>query len=213
MTFRKPDQKRLVLSLLHQREVSGSDVYKFLAKKGARIWPNHVYGTLSEMERAGLLKGRWLDNPGGKGPRKHLYSLSIRGKKEFRELIRESIDLLVGEYSRSDHTKEDVRNYLDVVKSYFGRFTQIGARIPTRTGSKIVGVVPDPDPLVCSPLYIEAASEALPNAALYVVKPPHAKLDLEVRPNLTVLDGWRHNMPLKDGFADWLSVQGFRNDS
>src|SRR2546425_9063732 len=40
------------------------------------------------------------------------------------------------------------------------------------------------------------------------MKPPGVKF-YDDRPNVTFVDGRRHDMPLKDGFADYLMLEGF----
>lgn len=161
------------------------------------------------MEQVGFLKGRWIDNPKGKGPKKHLYSLREEGKKEFRQAVKESIDVLVDGYVQLNNAEEDLDNYTAIVKSTLSHLSHLGVPFPTRSGTKVVAAIPYPDPLVCGPLYFETLSRAVPGFSVYIVKPPDGKLDLELCPNVTVLDGWRHNMPFKDGFADYLALQGF----
>jgi len=56
---------------------------------------------------------------------------------------------------------------------------------------------------------IAGRGEAFPDASISVVKPPGTTSFGEGRPNLTFLEGRRHDMPLKDGFADYLMLEGF----
>lgn len=203
------DRRKLIIRLLRGKEASGQEVYRELCAKGVKAWPNHVYTTLAKMERDGLLKSRWVENPKPTLPRTHIYSLSRKGASEYRKIIKDSLGLLMSEFIRSNL---DVRELYGHVNLYNTIFSLLGIEPLTLNGVNVVTALPSPDPLICYPIGLVALSEALPNASIFVVKPPGTILDTGSRPNLNFVDGWRHNMPFREGFADYLWVDGFPNE-
>jgi ubiquinone/menaquinone biosynthesis C-methylase UbiE len=55
-------------------------------------------------------------------------------------------------------------------------------------------------------------SEMFPKSSIVVVNPPGLRF-YDDRPNVTFVDGRRHDMPLKDGFADYLMLEGFPREA
>lgn len=199
--MRKDLLKRLIITSLQGKELHGYEISKELSRKGVKQRTNYVYAILTEMERGGLLRGRWIKSP--KGPEKHLYSLGKRGEEEYQRMVGEAKDMLVGAFIRFNLTTQDVAKHANFLTGALG---SIGIR-PAR-GTRLVMVEPDFNPLTCYPLEFYSMSEAYPEASVYVVKPPGLKLD-EGKSNLTFLDGSRDDIPLKDNFADYLLLSGF----
>ena len=194
--------KRLIIRILIDREISGYDAYKELVTKGIRLRSNYLYMILSEMRDKGLLKARWVENQ--RGPRKHLYSLSDGGHEEFREQVRDSLSVIMDAFVHANLNAQDLPDHVKVFKGALARF---GIQPPGR-GDKFVYTSPSFDPLVCYPLGIRLLSETYPTTSLVVVKPPGVKF-YDDRPNVTFVDGRRHDMPLRDGFAGYLMLEGF----
>jgi DNA-binding PadR family transcriptional regulator len=187
---------------LLEREFYGYEISKQLSSKGVKLRPNYTYMILAEMEREGLLKSRWVKSKTKNGLERHLYSLSKRGEKELRSKLKESLDLLMSAFVHHNFTEEETSDH---ARSIQNTFRLLHIPTPNTKGAKLVIAVPFYDPIICFPIYYYAASEAFPEASVYVVKPPEMKLQAD-RPNLTFLDGWRYDMPLKDGFADYLII-------
>ncbi len=198
----KEGLKRLIIRILIDREISGYDAYKELLTKGVRVRSNYLYMILSEMRNNGLLKARWVEN--GKGPRKHLYSLSGKGEEEFRQLVRESLNVIADAFVHANLNAQDLPDHVNVFQLSLARF----GIPPPGDGNKFVYTAPSFDPLVCYPLGLRLLSEMFPTSSLFVVKPAGVKF-YDDRPNVTFVDGRRHDMPLKDGFADYLMLEGF----
>src|SRR3989442_5293998 len=194
--------KRLIIRILIDREISGYDAYKELVTKGIRLRSNYLYMILSEMRNNGLLKARWVENE--KRPRKHLYSLSEGGQEEFREQVRDSLNVIMDAFIHANLNAQDLPDHVNVFKGALARF----GIAPPGEGDKFVYTSPSFDPLVCYPLGIRLLSEMYPTSSLFVVKPAGVKF-YDDRPNVTFVDGRRHDMPLKDGFADYLMLEGF----
>jgi DNA-binding PadR family transcriptional regulator len=199
---RKDSLKRIIIRILLENETYGYEITKLLAQKGLKQKSNYIYTILAEMQESGLLKGRWVQ--GAHGPRKHLYSLSKKGEDEFAEMVHESMDLLMGAYIKLNLTTQKISDHARIL---LHMHSSMGIPAPTRE-SRLVLAEPYFNPLSCYPIMYYATSQAFPEASIYVVKPPEIKLH-EVNPNLTFLDGWRNDLPLKDEFADYLFLTGF----
>ncbi len=194
--------KRLIVRILIDREISGYDVYKELQAKGIKLRSNYLYMILTDMRNKSLLRARWVENE--KGPRKHLYSLSEGGLEEFRQQVSESLNVLMDAFTHANLNAKDLPDHVNVFKGALARF---GIPPPGR-GDKFVYTSPSFDPLVCYPLGIRLLSELYPTSSIVVVKPSGLKF-YDDRPNVTFVDGRRHDMPLKDGFADYMMLEGF----
>jgi PadR family transcriptional regulator len=71
----------LILSLLAEREMYGYEILQEADRRSAqalRLKEGTLYPALHQMQRAGLLKSRWTEGPGGR-PRKY-YSLTAKGR-------------------------------------------------------------------------------------------------------------------------------------
>jgi len=214
------DLQKLIITILamseeqeeahHNREMTGSEIFRELSQKGIETWQNHVYTLLTKMEENGVLKSRWVENPNGRGPRKHLYRLGKMGEERRALMVKDSIELLMSEFIRTNFKVRDLRDHIEGFRENFAQTgrTQIG-----RTGSEvIVMTIPYYDPLICHPVSINALAEAFPKSLVYVVKPKEMKFAAE-RGNLKLLDGSRNDIPLKDEFADYLLLEGFPKEA
>jgi len=72
----------LILSLLGEREMYAYEMLQEAERRSAqalRLKEGTLYPALHQMERAGLLKSRWLDAPSGRS-RKY-YTLTAKGRR------------------------------------------------------------------------------------------------------------------------------------
>ena len=198
--------EKLIVRMLLDRELSGYDLHKEMTSKGVKIRSNYVYMVLASMHGRGLLKGRWLEGAGG--PRRHLYSLSREGKEEFMLLVQESVNLIMDAFVHANLGAQDLPDHSDSVR---GMFERLGVPFP-RCGARFIVSVPAFDPLMCYPIAFRVLGETFPDASVWVIKPPSVKIPSDGA-NLTFLDGWRHDMPVKDGFADYLMLEGFPKEA
>lgn len=204
--MRKGALEKVIVRLLLDRELSGYDIHKELSLKGVKIRSNYLYMILTALHERGMLRDRWVES--SNGPRRHLYSLSKRGEEEFRGMLKESVNLLMDAFVHANVNARDVPDHSDSIKAMFSSL-----RIPPPSrGSKYVVTVPSFDPLLCYPIAFHILSETFADASIFVIKPPGVKM-MEDRSNLTFLDGWRQDIPLKDGFADYLMLEGFPRDA
>lgn len=76
----------MILSILEEQAVHGFDLVKRLAVAGEgalNLKEGTVYPVLYRLEDAGLVKAKWEENTTGRrGPRRKVYSLTSKGKKQ-----------------------------------------------------------------------------------------------------------------------------------
>src|SRR5579875_2105687 len=216
------DLQKLIITILamseeqeeahHKREMTGSEIFRELSQKGIETWQNHVYTLLTKMEENGVLKSRWVENPNGRGPRKHLYRLGKMGEERRALMVKDSIELLMSEFIRTNSKVRDLKDHIEGFRENFA-FAQTGRTNIGQTGSEvIVMTIPYYDPLICHPVSINALAEAFPKSLVYVVKPKEMKFSSQ-KENLKLLDGSRNDLPLKDEFADYLLLEGFPKEA
>ncbi len=193
-----------VIRILVDAELPGYSIYKLLATKGIDVWPNHVYVLLAKMERGGLLKSRWTGDR-GEVPRKHLYSLSQLGNREYNKLVEGSLGVIMDRFFNENLSFEDMSFHVKLAREVgFGKL----ANWSQENAFRLVIASPSYDPLICFPKFYYILSQAYPHCSIYVVRRTWEK-PLEGRRNLTFVDGFRNDMPLRENFADSILLQGF----
>ncbi len=196
--------ERIILRVLSEEELCGYDLWKNLSSKGFKFHSNHIYVTLAGMERRGLVSSRWLDKDNGtKAPRKHLYTIGGKGIEEMNTYLTEALNLLMTSYVNFIRNVEDYSGFSSVIMQ---ASASLQMPLPAE-GARIVLAIPYHDPLTCYQM-IYSLSDTFRSTQLYVITPPEMELH-QVRANMTTLHGWRYDMPLRDGFADYLIMEGF----
>ncbi|MDG6921781.1 MAG: PadR family transcriptional regulator [Nitrososphaerota archaeon] len=190
----------LVVRSLADRELYGYELMQRLRMMGIRTASNYLYEILSELEGQGLLKGRWAANPTGK-PGRHYYSLSRQGRRKLDDMVKEAIDLI-----QERVLLVSARGSPSTFKKIC---TVLGAPVPR---GKFVIALPYGNPATSYQIYAHRLTGSLPNAEVYIVKPPGMYFS-DQPSGATILDGHRNNMPFKDGFADFLLMAGLPSDA
>ncbi len=207
MTIAKKDEiAKLVTRVLLYGELSGYSVFKEVLEKGVEVRPNYLYMILGEMRSRGLLSARWVRLH--KGPRRHLYALSEKGRQEFQRMVKDSLVTMMDAYTEANLKARDVHDHANSIRTSFKVY---GVPFPGG-GDKVVIATPEFDPLICLPLGFRVMSEMFPSSSIVVVKPAGLKF-YEDRRNVVYIDGQRHDMPLKDGFADYLMLEGIPREA
>jgi hypothetical protein len=158
---------------------------------------------LTEMRSKGHLSARWVESNKG-GQKRHLYSLSENGREQFGTMVKDSLMIMMDAYVQKLLKAHDVQDHAKALRTSF----ELSGVPPPRGSDKFVIATPSFDPLICLPLGFRIISEMFPKCSLVVIKPKGINF-YDDRPNITFLDGQRHDMPLKDEFADYLMLEGF----
>ncbi|MCW4052108.1 MAG: PadR family transcriptional regulator, partial [Candidatus Bathyarchaeota archaeon] len=87
--MRTRELKRIILQMFGDREFYGYNVHKKISAMNIKIEISRLYRVLNEMLREGLLEGRWEKSH--LGPRKRVYKLGRKGKKELDEVLLDAI--------------------------------------------------------------------------------------------------------------------------
>lgn len=193
--IRKLEIEDFVLRALIGREMHGYEIIGELQRMGIRSGYNYVYTVLSEMERRGALSGRWEGNR-TRRPSRHFYRLSEQGKQELQMKVRDAVDLIMALFLSSAP--------MGSPKTFERICSKLGAPLPK---GRLVIAASDCNPAVSLQLYAHRLIGNLPDAAVYLVKPPELRFH-EQPTGATVLDGRRNNLPFKDEFADSLFLLG-----
>ena len=204
VTYQISDMEKIIMKMIsEEEEIYGYDLWKKLSLKGIKCHTNHLYVVLKEMEKKGILKGRWVDEGGHGGAKRHLYSIGSKGREAINSSLKDSLNLLMTSYL--NHMRQ-VKDFSGFVKVLVQASIQLSLPVPAE-GDRIVLAVPYHDPLTCYQL-IFSMTDSFPYSSVYLVTPPKMEI-FEQRSNMTVLHGWRYDIPLRDGFADFVILEGF----
>lgn len=195
--------KEEILTQSLESEFRGCDILKVLRNKGVSFNPNYVYTILKEMEESGILRSRWVGGNGGL--RSHYYYLSSTGNAALKDCLRNSLNLLMASYIRSN-LDLDSAGFIFVAGKVF---SEIGVELNNTREVKPVIAIPDYDPLTCYPKMFTTAARLFSECNVYVIKPPSMKLyTTDGLDSVIFMDGYRYKMPIESDFADYLYVIG-----
>jgi DNA-binding PadR family transcriptional regulator len=187
--MRTEDLKKVVLRTFGSREFYGYEVHKELASEKVDVGISRLYRVLTEMLREGLLEGRW--EKGQLGPRRRVYRIGKKGKKEREKLLLDAIDTVHGFYSEYLLNLPAETNVLSSVckllSSNVDRKGEIAFISPTYSAmhEKI----------------LHKLHNEMPQAKIYFVKPASLAVNLNFD-NLWFLNGTHDSIPLRDGYLN-----------
>jgi PadR family transcriptional regulator PadR len=187
--MRTENLKRTILRMFGSREFYGYEVHRELASEKIEVGISRLYRVLNEMLRDGLLQGRW--EKGQLGPRKRVYRLSEKGRKEREKILLAAIETVHGFYS------EYLLN-LPAKTNVLGSIYKLLSSNVDRKGE-----------IACISLEYSVMTEKMlrglhdeaPEAKIYFVKPASLTVDLNLD-NLWFLNGTYDNIPLKSRYVD-----------
>jgi len=87
--------KYTILGLLHYRDLHGYRIKEIIAENFSHMWTinfGQIYPNLKKMLAEELITVREVDQVGGKGPPRKLYSITASGKNEFTQWLSISPD-------------------------------------------------------------------------------------------------------------------------
>ncbi len=77
----------MVLSTLERQEAHGFEILRRLDQAGRgslSMKEGSLYPALYRMEKSGLVKARWDDKAKGRGPRRRVYRLTTKGRRQLQ---------------------------------------------------------------------------------------------------------------------------------
>ncbi len=191
--MRTVDLRRIILKMFGDREFYGYRIHKELLSADINIEITRLYRILNEMMKEGLLEARWERSP--LGPRKRVYSLGSKGRKELEYMIMEAIKTIHSFYGQ----------YLTKLPPNTNPIDSLCSVITDELSGQgnIVHIIPKYSPIHERMIY--ALHDKAPGRKIYLVKPSSVTVKLNLE-NLLLLDGTYDNIPLKNNFCDLLVV-------
>jgi PadR family transcriptional regulator PadR len=189
--LRTDDLIKTILKLSRGREFYGYELHRKLSET-AHIEISGFYRVLARMLDLGYLESRWEKSPSG--PKKRVYRLGEKGRKELDEILLDAIQTVHDFYG----------NYLlnlpaesDVFERICSMLTN-GLKTQTNIACMIASeYTPMHERMICS------LHDKLPEGNIYIVKPRSAVVETKLN-NLTLLQGTTDDIPFKDSYLDLL---------
>jgi DNA-binding PadR family transcriptional regulator len=187
--MRTEDLKRVILRMFGSREFYGYEVHKKLASEKIEVAISRLYRVLTEMLRDELLVGRW--EQGQLGPRKRVYRIGEKGRKEREKLLLAAIETVHEFYSEYMLTLPAETNVLNnlckLLSSNVDRKGEI-AYISSQYS-------------VIHEKMLRSLHDEMPEAKIYFVKPASLEVNLNLN-NLWFLNATYESILLRDGYLD-----------
>jgi DNA-binding PadR family transcriptional regulator len=187
--MRTEDLKRVILRMFGNREFYGYEIHKKLASEKIEVGISRLYRVLTDMLRDGLLEGRW--EQGQLGPRKRVYRIGEKGRKEREKLLLTAIETVHEFYSEYMLTLPAETNVLSNVCKLLSRNVDRKGEI-TYISSQYS---------VIHEKMLRNLHDKMPEAKIYFVKPASLEVDLSLD-NLWFLNGTYESILLRDGYVD-----------
>jgi DNA-binding PadR family transcriptional regulator len=187
--MRTEDLKRVILRMFGSREFYGYEVHKKLASEKIEVGISRLYRVLTEMSRDGLLEGRW--EQGQLGPRKRLYTIGEKGRKEREKLFLAAIETVHEFYSEYMLTLPAETNVLNKVCKLLS--SNVDRKGEIAYVSSQYSVIHEK--------MLRNLHDEMPEAKMYFVKPASLEVNLNLD-NLWFLNGTYERILLRDGYVD-----------
>ncbi len=204
MSLRGPQTNRadirfLVLRMLAERPRHGYELARDLRAKGFRTERNYLHKMLKALYTQGLLRKSWQEGP--HGPRRLVYSLAEPGRTALRMEAAKAFEFLRSMYD----IQAAVSGLAVSIPEMFLHFADVTG--PHLNKKRVVQYASYVDPTVCNTAQTIGITRAFPDKEHYIVKPPYVDAPANLE-GATVLNGLPHDIPLRDGFAEVLGVDG-----
>ena len=177
------------------REFYGYEVHKELASEKIDVSVSRLYRVLTKMLRDGLLEGRW--EKGQLGPRKRVYVIGKKGRKEREKILLDAIKIVHEFYGEYLLNLSGRANVLD----------SICKLLSDNVGKKGEIAYISPEYSVMHEKVLRGLHGEAPEAKIYFVKPAPLTVDLGFD-NLWLLNGTYDNIPLRRRYVDLAIVVG-----
>jgi len=183
--------KRTILRLFRRREFYGYDIQGRLEMEGVEVELSRLYRVLNEMEREGLLEGRWVKS--SSGPRRKMYNIGDGGREVLRKVLLEAIGTVHSFYG------DYLLDLYPEIRVFDEIFDWISSGLE---GGEIVAyLVGDNSPM--HEIVIGNLVRRVPRGKVYVVVSENMTRELKAD-SWSQIAGESDDIPLKDGFVDML---------
>lgn len=185
--------ERAVLEISRGREFYGYEAHRELLSKGVEVEIGRFYRVLVNMVSEGFLESRWEKSQ--LGPRKRMYWLGKKGKRELDRILLDAIKTVHSSYEDYLSNLPHEINPLDSVWSF------LTGGLKTKATIAYVALT--------YPLIIKKVMHTLQGkrieGKIYLVSPKPAAVNPNTD-NLFLLNGTYDNIPLKEAYVDLLVV-------
>jgi PadR family transcriptional regulator PadR len=189
------DLRLLILKMFVGEESYGYGVHKRLAAMSKHVEIGQLYKVLNKMLKEQLLESVWQKS--SKGPRKKLYRISEKGRKELDELLRNAIETIRFSYA------EYLTN-LPLKASVFENISKLLMKDLRKQGA--IAFVAASSSSMHGRL-LSSLQSRLPKCSIFVVRPKEVDVDLHLR-DMVPLEGDYDGVPLKHNSVDLLIMMG-----
>ena len=195
------DIKRIILKLVDSRSdgVHGYEMHKMLVSEKIEVELSRLYRLMNLMLKEGLLEGRWEKSQ--QGPRKRLYRLGQKGRKELDEIFLDSIEIVHSFYSKYLQSLRPKINVFDDIFSFLSGELKGHENIAYLTTANSA----------MHKLILFNLQKNVPEGKIYFVKPTAIAADLSLE-NIVILRGTHEDIPLKDDHVNLLFVIDLPNE-
>jgi DNA-binding PadR family transcriptional regulator len=190
--MRTRDLKGIILKMFGDSEFYGYDVHKELLALDMKIEISRLYRVLKEMLREGLLDWRWEKSY--LGPKKRVYRLGEKGRKELDNILLGAIRTVHMFYGKYIMNLTDQVNPVDSLCSLLVDDLK-GDNLGYLTG-RYSGM---------NELMVRQLHGQVPSVMTYFIKPDSVQIELKLD-NLVFLDGTYDSVPLRKDYLDLLVV-------
>jgi DNA-binding PadR family transcriptional regulator len=187
--MRTEDLKRVILRMFGSREFYGYEVHKKLASEKIEVAISRLYRVLTEMLRDELLVGRW--EQGQLGPRKRVYRIGEKGRKEREKLLLAAIETVHEFYSE----------YMLTLPAETNVFNNLCKLLSSNVDKKGEIAYISPQYSVIHEKMLRNLHDEMPEAKIYFVKPASLEVNLNLN-NLWFLNATYESILLRDGYLD-----------
>lgn len=186
---RTEDLKKTILRAFGGREFYGYEVHRELASEKIDVGISRLYRVLAEMSRDRLLEGRW--EKGRLGPRKRVYSIGEKGRKEREKILLAAIETVHEFYSEYLLNMSGKNNVLNSICKLLSNNTDRKAEVAYISHEYSV----------MHEKMLRCLNDERPEAKIYFVKPASLEVDLNLD-NLSFLTGTYDGIPLRNSYVD-----------
>lgn len=194
--MKKEDLKKIILKVVKHDELHGYDIHKKLKSENVKVEISRVYIVLNEMLKERLLESRWYKSQFG--PRKKVYQLSMKGKKEFNKFFSDAIEIIHDYYKDYILNLPNTSVFEIMCKLFKDEFK----------GQENIAYITSKGYSVMHKMMINTLHRKVPRGRIYLVKPSSMVVDHKLD-NLLLLDGACDEIPLKSGYVDLIVVSDF----